>query len=292
MATRYSYGGEEYIFVELDIEMSLEVNFKVLAICQEIERRQIPGVREACVTNSSYLVHFRPERIAPAELVEVLREIEHQTAEIKTVSSRVVDIPVLYDDPWTKECARRFAERHQDPSVTNLEYTARINGFSSVADFIAAHSSKPYWISFVGFVPGTAACVQMVDRQRSIQAPKYLRPRTDTPERAVSHGGVFLAIYPVRGPGGYQLLGMTPVPIYDPKRTLVDLAQTYILARPGDRWKLRPIEIDEFTAIRREVEAGTYRYRIVEQEFEPARYSRDPEGYLYDLQLAAGPGFS
>lgn len=80
------------------------------------------------------------------------------------------------------------------------------------------------------------------------------------------------------------MLGITPVPVYDPRRKLVDLADRYILAEAGDRWKLRPIEMNEFETIRKEVEAGTYRYRIVEQQFEPARYNRDRDGYLEHLQ--------
>ena len=284
METRYTFGGDEYVFADLDIEMSLEVNFKVLAVCQEIERQKIPGIVEVCPANSSYLIHYRPEEIAPQRLVATLKDVERKARELKSLRSRLVDIPVLYDDPWTKECAAHFADRHQDPSVTNLEYITRINGLSSVGEFIATHSGKPYWISMIGFVPGTAWGYQMVERERALQAPKYVSPRTDTPERTVSHGGVFMAIYPVRGPGGYQLLGITPVPVYDPRRKLADLADRYILAEAGDRWKLRPIEMNEFEAIRKEVEAGTYRYRIVEQEFEPARYNRDRDGYLEHLQ--------
>lgn len=287
METRYTFGGDEYLFVDFDIEMSLEVNFKVLAVCQEIERQEIDGVIEVCPANSSLLVHYSPERIAPDRLAKTLQDLEHKVDQIEAIPSRLVDIPVLYDDPWTKECAKRFGDRHQDPSVTNLEYITRINGLASVDEFIALHSGMPYWISMVGFVPGTAWGYQMVPRERTIQAPKYVRPRTDTPERAVSHGGAFLAIYPVRGPGGYQLFGITPVAVYDPTRKLVDLADRYILAKPGDRWKLRPIEMDEFLAIRKEVEAGTYRYRIVEQQLEPARYSHDPEKYLRHLQSQA-----
>lgn len=287
MESRYDYGGDEYIFVGFDIEMSLEANFKVLSVCQEIERQQISGVIEVIPAITSYLVHFEPEEIHPQMLIRQLRDLEHKAEHIKSLSSRLVDIPVLYDDPWTRECAKRFGDRHQDPSVTNLEYLMRINGFTSKEEFIAAHSSTPYWIVAIGFVPGTAPGYQMVRREHAMQAPKYLRPRTDTPERAVSHGGVFLAIYPVRGPGGYQLIGMTPVPIYDPTGSLIDLREKYILGEAGDRWKLRPIDMDEFEAIRAQVEASTYRYRIVKQEFRPAEYLRDPELYLKRLQAEA-----
>jgi len=60
METRYDYGGDEYIFVEFDIEMSLEVNFKILSVCQEIERQRIEGVIEVCPANNSYLLHYKP----------------------------------------------------------------------------------------------------------------------------------------------------------------------------------------------------------------------------------------
>ena len=287
MEPRYDFGGDEYIFVEFDIEMSLELNFKILSVCQQIDRDKIEGVIEVCPANNSYLLHYNPDRIDPQRLVKQLREIEHSAEHIESLSSRLVDIPVLYDDPWSKECAARFGERHQDPSITNLEYLMKINGFTDKEEFIAAHSGVPYWVSMVGFVPGTAWGYQMVPRERAIQAPKYVRPRTDTPERTVSQGGAFMAIYPVRGPGGYQLMGQTPVPIYDPTGSLVDLRERYILAIAGDRWKLRPIEMDEFESIRREVEAGTYRYKIVEQEFRPAEYLRDTDRYLKRLQTAA-----
>ncbi len=287
MDTRYEFGGDEYIFVDFDIEMSLEVNFKILSICQAIEHEGVPGVVEVCPGNASYLVHYRPDDIDPHKLIKTLQRFEDEARHIAAISSRLVDIPVLFDDPWTKECAKQFADRHQDPSVTNLEYLMRLNGFSSKREFIQAYSSRPFWISMVGFVPGTAWGYQMVPRERALQAPKYVRPRTDTPERTVSHGGAFMAIYPVRGPGGYQLIGITPVPMYDPEGRLVDLRETRILAKAADRWKVRPVDLDEFNAIRAEVEAGTYRYKIVEQEFRPATYFEDPERYLKRLEEAA-----
>ena len=287
MESRYTFGGDEYVFVEFAVEMSLEANFKVLAVSQEVRRYELPGVIEVCPGNTSYLVHFRPEEIAPRALVGCLREAEQAARSLISIRSRLVDIPVLYDDPWTRECAARFADRHQDPSATNLEYVMRLNGFGSKADLIAAHSRAPHWVAMVCFVPGAAACFQMVARERAIQTPKYLRPRTDTPERAVGLGGVFSCIYPVRGPGGYQLLGISAVPVYDPGGALADLRERFILPQAGDRWKFRPVDVAEYEAVRSEVEAGTYRYRMAEQDFVPMDYFADPERYLQRLQAEA-----
>ena len=72
----------------------------------------------------------------------------------------------------------------------------------------------------VGFVAGLPFMYQMVEREKQIEVPKYLRPRTDTPKLTVGHGGCFGCIYSVRGAGGYQLFGVTPMPIYDPKQGL------------------------------------------------------------------------
>ena len=288
--TRYDYGGDEYILVIFDEAMDLETNFKILAVRQEIQRRNIPGVIETCPANASYMVHFRPEIIHPNHLIRELKDIEQSIQHSDALRSRLVDIPVLFDDPWTRECAQRFGDRHQDPSVSNLEYLMRINGYSSKDEFITAYCDRPYWISMVGFVPGTAWCYRMVSPDRAIQAPKYVRPRTDTPERAVAHGGVFLCIYPVRGPGGYQMIGMSAVPVYDPEERLPDLRERYILAEAGDRWKFRPIDMDEYNDIQAQVEARMYRYRIVDQEFRPSLYLQGPDHYLQRLQDEAVHG--
>ena len=124
--------------------------------------------------------------------------------------TRVLEIPVLYRDPWTTETLMRFRDRHQDPDVTDIEYAARINDYASVDEFIAAHSGSPWFTSMVGFVAGLPFLYQMVPRERQIVVPKYLRPRTDTPKQTVGHGGCFGCIYSVRGAGGYQMFGITP----------------------------------------------------------------------------------
>jgi urea carboxylase len=143
--TRYDYGGDEYLLVIFDEAMDLATNFKILAVCQQIKRRGVAGVIETCPANASYLVHFRPEVIHPNQLIRELKDIEQAVQHADALGSRLVDIPVLFDDPWTQECAQRFADRHQDPSVSNLEYLMRINGYSSKEEFITAYCDTPYW---------------------------------------------------------------------------------------------------------------------------------------------------
>lgn len=124
----------------------------------------------------------------------------------------------------------RFRERHQDPTGTDLDRRRRINDYASVDDFVAAHAGSPWFVSMVGFVSGLPFMYQMVERKRQIQVPKYLRPRTDTPRLTVGHGGCFGCIYSVRGAGGYQMFGITPMPIYDPTQTTSYLKDCGVLS--------------------------------------------------------------
>ena len=87
--------------------------------------------------------------------------------------------------------------------------------------------------------------------------PKYLRPRTDTPKLTVGYGGCFSCIYSVRGAGGYQMFGITPMPIYDPKQEISYLRDNMCLFKPGDIVKLKPIDRDDIRRDVAEVEAGT-----------------------------------
>ena len=82
---------------------------------------------------------------------------------------------------------------------------------------------------------------QMVEREKQIEVPKYLRPSTDTPKLTIGHGGCFGCIYSVRGAGGYQLFGITPMPIYDPKQKVSYLSDFMVFFRPGDIVKFKPI---------------------------------------------------
>jgi len=279
-AIRYSFGGDEHVFAEIDEEMSLEAFFKGMAICGELEKRRIAGVSEICPSNASYLVRFDPDVIPPDKMLRTLQQIEVQvgTADLE-LPTRIVEIPVLYNDPWTRETLMRFRERHQDPKSTDIEYATRINGYASVDEFIAAHSGAPWFVSMVGFVAGLPFLFQMVERAKQIEVPKYLRPRTDTPKLTVGHGGCFGCIYSVRGAGGYQLFGITPAPIYDPAQRLPYLRDFMAFFRPGDIVKWKPISREEYDRDVKAVEAGTFDLTIRPVIFSLKAFHADPGGY-------------
>ena len=278
MTIRYSFGGDEHVFVECDEEMSLEAFFKGLSITGALREARIAGVTEICPANASFQVRFDPDVIAPEAMLRELQALEAAAAAAPAVlETRIIEVPVLYDDPWTRETLMRFRERHQDPTSTDIEYTARINGLDGVEGFVAAHSGAPWFVSMVGFVAGLPFLYQMVERSRQIQSPKYLRPRTDTPRLTVGHGGCFGCIYSVRGAGGYQMFGITPMPIYDPSQTTPYLRDFMCLFKPGDIVKWRPIDRAEYDDTVAAVEAGRWSPKIA-----PVRFSLDE--FLGDIE--------
>ncbi len=285
MSIRYTFGGDEHLFVECSEEMSLEAFFKSLSMAKGVRESGIKGVTEICPANASFQIKFNPDVIHPDDILKEVKAIEGAAAKAEPVlKTRIVEIPVFYNDPWTHETLMRFRERHQDPTGTDLDYAARINGYGAVDDFVGAHSGSPWFVSMVGFVAGLPFMYQMVERQRQIQVPKYLRPRTDTPKLTVGHGGCFGCIYSVRGAGGYQMFGITPMPIFDPTQTTSYLRDFMVFFRPGDIVKFKPIGRDAYDQAVEDVDKGRFAPPIREVSFDLREFQKDIDGYNATLE--------
>lgn len=285
MNTRYSYGGDEHIFVEVSEEMSLAAFFKSLSITQAIRQADLAGVEDICPANASFQVRYNPDICPPQQMLAAIQAIEQaQATDNAQIDTRIIEVPVFYQDPWTHETLMRFRDRHQEPDSTDLAYAARINGYDSIEAFIDAHSGSPWFVTMVGFVSGLPFMFQMVERDRQIQVPKYVRPRTDTPKLTVGYGGCFSCIYSVRGAGGYQMFGVTPLPIYDPSQNAAHLKEFLVFFQPGDIVKFKPVSEAEYHEIVKQVEAGCYRPRVKPVRFSLADFEKDMAGYNAKLQ--------
>jgi len=285
--TRYTHGGDEHIYVEMDDEMSLDAFFKSLSMSNAVRDAKIKGVTEICPANASFQVRFDPDVIAPDAMMQKIKELEHKAEDAeKRLKTRIIEIPVYYQDPWTHETLMRFRERHQDPTGTDLDYAARINGFDSVEAFIEAHHAQPWFVSMVGFVSGLPFLYQLVEREKQLQVPKYLRPRTDTPKLTVGYGGCFSCVYSVRGAGGYQMFGVTPMPIFDPEQKQSYLSDFMVFFKPGDIVKFTPVDRAGYDRILAEVEANTWTPRVAEVVFDLEEFNKDMTGYNAKLMEA------
>ncbi|MDQ0665445.1 urea carboxylase [Arthrobacter ulcerisalmonis] len=286
---RYTWGGDEFLFVEVSEAMSLPANFKVMSVAGRLSAAQLPGIVDICPANASLLVRFDPDVLPPEQLETAVRDIErdlmnHQERALET---RIIEVPVWYEDPFTAEVAERFREGfHQEPEGSDIDYAAKVNHLKDAAEFIQRHHEQPWLVSMVGFVAGLPFLFQLVDRDKQLEVPKYLSPRTDTPKLTVGHGGCFGCIYSVRGAGGYQMFGVAAAPIFDPGQALADFKDFMVFFRPGDIVKFKPVTEAEYNSIQAEISAGTFRYRQAPVTFELSKALADPEGYNRELMEA------
>lgn len=290
MKPRYSFGGDEHVFVEFGEDMSLEGFFASMALTNAIRDSRIRGVSEICPANATLMVKYDPDVISPADMMTEVRQLEAAAEKTEPVlQTRIIEMPVYYNDPWTHETLMRFRDRHQAPDATDLEYSTKVCGYADVSSFVAAHAGSPWFVSAVGFVAGLPFMYQMVERHRQIDVPKYLRPRLDTPRLTVGHGGCFGCVYSVRGAGGYQMFGITPMPIYDPRQNLNYLRDFMIFFKPGDIVKFKSVGRKEYDDTVRRVDANAFEPLIRPVTFNLGDFHKAPtacnqalEGALHD----------
>ncbi|NNG35864.1 5-oxoprolinase subunit B family protein [Nakamurella aerolata] len=285
-SARYSFGGDEFLLVEVAEAMSLAANVRVMSMARALQADRPDGITDICPANASLLLRFDPDVIAPQALTDRVQQVEESVkgAGDEPLQTRIIEVPVAYDDPITAEVAGRFRANHQAPEGTDLDYAAAVNNLPDKAAFIERHHGSAWLVSMVGFVAGLPFMFQLTDQQHQLEVPKYLSPRTDTPALTVGHGGCFACIYSVRGAGGYQMFGIAAAPIYDPEQRLADFADGMVLFRPGDLVRFRPVDTDEYQRIQAEVADGSYRYRQRAVSLDLSRALADPVGYNAELR--------
>lgn len=248
--------GDLALGVEVGDELSLEQSFLVLALQASLLSDRPAGMTELVPTHRTLAVFYDPLVISFQTLSAIIREHEDALETPRELPSRLVEIPIWYGDPWSRECAAQYGVQE------NLSYLAEIND-TTVGGVVAWHTGREHWVSAVGFQPSTYQAIPL-DLSDEISAPKYPTPRSSTPGRIVCLAGQLTSFYPFESPGGYQLLGRTPLELYDPSQRLPDFADGPVLPKVGDRHRYVAIEEGEYREIRAQVEAGSYAYRIEE----------------------------
>lgn len=287
--TKFHFCGDEYIFAEISKDMKISSTLKAISITNELKKRDIPGIIEIYPNNTSYLIRYDPNIIKPTHLLEYLHEVDKEKTkqESLTIQSRIIELPILYDNEKSARISKKYWTRHKQTTQTNFKYVMEMCQFETKEQLIHAHSKPLYFVTALGFKPGTAWCFPLVDStEEIIHVPKYKSPRPYTPERSIGIGGAFSVIYPIESSGSYQLIGRSAVPVYDIHQRLEPFKSTYFLANPGDLWKFKPVSIAQYKNIREQVFNGTYKYNIKPITFSAAKYAK--QGTDYTEQLLEG----
>ena len=269
---RYRLVGEQHLLIELGDELSLANNLKAIAIAQKIRDsaefglKGIGAITDVIPSFTTVLIQYNPCFIVLDGLIEYCNHCWQQLDNVEelTLSSRLIEIAVNYNDRWSQACYQEYCQTIK-PIEQNLELVARLNHINSLEELIAYHSNPEWWVGAVGFVAGLPTLMPLAD-DFCLQAPKYDPPRMWTPPGTIGVAGNLTTIYPIVIPDGYQMLGRTPIPIFEPKQTFKPFQDSPFLFRIGDRVKFRPICEEEFEAIEQEVQTGKYQYSIATEE--------------------------
>lgn len=289
---RISYGGDTYIVLEYSIDFELEANFKVNLITELLRERKIPGIVEVIPSIVGLMVNYDPLLISPHRLIDEIETLNEEVdkSATSTVKSRFIELPILFNDKWSLECQQKFKEYHNTGDIPNIRFIAKENAVS-VKEVIRRLIQPQWWIVFIGFTPGLSWSAPVgIGKEEMLQASKYMKPRLWTPVGTVSIGGVYIAIYSVTHPGGYQLFGRTPAPVvvYDercnPEKPLSIFKNNPCLNITSDRLKWKPITLGEYVKIEELVKAGKYQYEIKEQNFDITEYFARPVEYIKELE--------
>ena len=267
--------GDKYMLIEFGNVMNLELNFTAQNLAKAIKDHKVKGVYETSPCFASMLVHYEPEEIKFNDLKNELKSLVDSLgpADDIEINSRIFSFPTVYLDKWTKECiedySSKIAKKKPDP-----ELITELNNLESTEQFVRVHSGTEYWVSAIGFWPGLPFMMAL-DPRCKLTVPKYNPPRTWTPKGTVGMGGSSTSIYPERLPGGYQIFGIIPVPIWDTKKSFPVFENNICLFQPGDRVKFVPTTYEEFERVSKKVEDGTYDYNIIEyQKFSVKNYKK------------------
>jgi KipI family sensor histidine kinase inhibitor len=198
-----------------------------------VEQKGLPGVVETVPTFRSLLVYYDPDVVGLDPLCAALGELVEQAATTVLPPARLVELPCCYE---------------AGDLGLDLEAAAARLGLG-VDELVRLHAGAEHVVFFIGFTPGLPYMSGMPER---IHLPRLETPRVKVPAGSVGIGGMQCCIYSVESPGGYWVLGRTPLRLYDPG------AREPILLRPGDRVRFRPVDRAEFDDIAERVAARTF----------------------------------
>jgi allophanate hydrolase subunit 1 len=270
----YRQAGERAVLVEYgEMVFDLALNFLVLAAKDALDEQPPDGLIETAPGFRSMLVSYDPFALTSAELLDHLQAVHDGLDPERgiTIPSRVVHLPVAFDDAQTRAAVERYVHsiRSDAPNAeggTNIDYVVRYNGMRDRDELYETVLATEHWTGFIGFFPGLPFMFPL-DPRDAIFVPKYNPTRTWTPEGALGIGGPCYAIYPVESAGGYQLIGRS-LPIYDVRARNEVFRENPLLLRAGDRVKFHRVTEEELLQQFKEVHADTYRYRIEDEAFD------------------------
>lgn len=247
---RFKPLGDTALVIELGDAISLSLHHRIRSLCWLLEQEPLRGVIEWVPAYTTVTVYYHPSVIRYGMLVDALRERLKQVGQVELPPPELVVLPTLYGGA-------------EGP---DLEVVAAYHSMTE-GDVVEIHTQKSYLVYMMGFTPGFAYLGGMSER---IATPRRSEPRTRIPAGSVGIAGGQTGVYPLETPGGWQLIGRTPVRLYDAHQ------QPPILLRAGYYVQFRSIQREEYEDIEEQVRH--HRYAVEHKAYSEGEVSGDDAG--------------
>lgn len=222
-ATRYLPAGDRAILVEFGNEISLDINLKVHSLDRAISELKASGVEECVPTYRSLMVYYDPAKTEYKHLVLRLKDLEKRLCDFPfRHKSREIKVPVAYGGDFGPD----------------LDFVARCNSLSQ-HEVVQLHCGKTYNVYMIGFAAGFPYLGEVADE---IVTPRLRSPRLRVPAGSVGIAEKQTGIYPRDLPGGWRIIGKTPLNLFDPSKSPPALIEA------GDTVKFQPIDRKSFAS--------------------------------------------
>ena len=235
---RVLHAGDGALVAEYGDAIDARLNARVRQLQHALEDLRPPGVTELVPTYRSLLVHYDPMVVRHESAAALVLDAAGQLPDDAGGPTRVVTIPVIYGEA-------------EGPDLAEVAAHAGLGE----AEVVNLHAAGDYLVYMIGFMPGFP---YLGGLHPAIATPRLTTPRTRVPAGSVGIAGAQTGIYPAESPGGWRLIGRTPVRLFDPR------LDPPVLVQAGDHLRFMPVSRREYEAIARDV--GDDRYQPAVQQ--------------------------
>jgi len=226
MQIKYKVAGDSALLIEFENKIAPEINNEVRKMYLAIKNKEICGVEELIPAYCSILLLYKPIEITKSKLVEKLNTLKNNLEKFNIEKPDVIEIPTVYGGEYGPD----------------LDYVAEYNNLSK-NEVIEIHAQRKYLVYMLGFTPGFVYVGGMSEK---IATPRLDKPRGKINKGSVGIAGSQTGIYPIDSPGGWRLIGRTPLNLFNPFR------EPPFLVKAGDYIKFKKISEDKFEKIKKE----------------------------------------
>lgn len=237
---KYLLAGDRAVVMEFGNEISKEINAKIRNVVKSVDEAKIDGIEELLPTYRSLMIVYDPLKIEYSQLITTLDLIASKKMEKQEDKIKIVEFPTLYGGEYGPDI--NFVAEHNNITVDEV---------------IKIHTGTDYLVYMMGFTPGFTYLGGMSDR---IATPRLASPRTKIPAGSVGIAGAQTGMYPSETPGGWQLIGRTPLKLYDPAK------EPPVMLSAGDYVRYVSVDEQEYMDIQKQVIEGTYKVKFIISE--------------------------